>query len=422
MAGYGGGELRAPIFNGENYEFWSIRMKTIFKSHGLWEFVEKRVECSYSKGANAKKKEKEESSDAGKMTLTEVLMKDAKALGLIQEAVSDVRSVKLQGLRREFECTRMRDDESLSVYLTRLFDIINQMRSYGEELSRQRVVQKVLISLPLAYYSIHFVIEHSKDLDVIEVQEVIASLKSFELRLDRHSENKIERAFASLSVNPKSDKPTGNQSTKDQKNWKAKGNEWDNKSIDGPRNTYKHCGKMHFGECRFKGKPKCYNCDKFGHLARDCYSKKPEKSEKPVQQLNGCSNHMTGKEDLLVDIDKNWTAKVKMGTGQPFEVTGKGNMVVETKIGKRYIKEVMLVPGLKENLLRVGKMMEHGFYLVFEYHKVEIYDDNSYSNIVAKWSGDYAGAGPLEGLTQQLYVFSLRLWDAVYQVEMKNHQ
>ncbi|KAI5328620.1 hypothetical protein L3X38_028017 [Prunus dulcis] len=63
-------------------------MKSIFKSHGLWELVEKGIECSYSKGAgeyDAKKKEKEESSGAGKMTLTELLMKNAKALGLIKE-------------------------------------------------------------------------------------------------------------------------------------------------------------------------------------------------------------------------------------------------------------------------------------------------------------------------------------------------
>ncbi|CAL2269941.1 unnamed protein product [Prunus armeniaca] len=49
---------------------------------------------------------------------------------------------------------------------------------------------------------------------------------------------------------------------------------------------------------------------------------------------SGCSNHMTGKEDLLVDIDKNMTAKVEMGTGQLVEVNGKGNLVVETKIGR----------------------------------------------------------------------------------------
>ena len=32
----------------------------------------------------------------------------------------------------------------------------------------------------------------------------------------------------------------------------------------------KVCSKYHFGECRYKGKPKCYNCDKFGHWAGEC--------------------------------------------------------------------------------------------------------------------------------------------------------
>ncbi|KAM1761008.1 hypothetical protein ACFX12_003822 [Malus domestica] len=83
------------------------------------------------------------------------LMKDAKALGIIQSAISNeifprivnqktskgawdllqeefhgdkqARSVKLQSLHREFEYMRMKENESLSVYLTRLFELINQM-------------------------------------------------------------------------------------------------------------------------------------------------------------------------------------------------------------------------------------------------------------------------------------------------------
>ncbi|CAN6704776.1 unnamed protein product [Malus baccata var. baccata] len=242
MAGSGGGELRAPIFTGENYEFWSIRMKTIFKSYGLWEFVEKGIESSDSKGG---------SSEVA--SLTEKLMKDAKALGLIQGAVSDeifprisheetskgawdilmqefhgdkqVRSVKLQGLRREFE-----------------------------------------------------------DIDVIEVQEVVASLKSFAQRLERHNENKTERAFVSLSVNPKPVNSSGNQGNRYQKNWKPKYKSWNQKPVyqsgkqivvaERGRNPCKHCDKYHYGECFLKGKPKCHCCGKIGHIARDCNNKK----------------------------------------------------------------------------------------------------------------------------------------------------
>ncbi|KAI5353802.1 hypothetical protein L3X38_006696 [Prunus dulcis] len=414
-------------------------MKTIFKSHGLWDLVIKGfdgMDLKKSDESDDKKKETEESS--GKGMVAEVLMKDAKALGLIQGAVLEeifprisheetsigawsilqqefhgdkqVRSVKLQGLRREFEYTRMKDDESLTVYVTKLFDLINQMRSYGEELPRERIVQKLLISLPSTYDSICSVIEHSRDLNEIEVQEVVASLKSFELRLDRHSENRTEKAFASLSVDAKQTK-TGEQNSKQNKNWKSKGKKWDNKASEGTKTPCKHCGKLHFGECRFKGKPKCYNCDKLCHIAKDCYSKKTPQQVNYATQVeaaptmfyasnasgagvtrdeeiwyldSGCSNHMTGKEDLLVDIDRKVTAKVEMGTGQLVEVTGKGTLVVETKAGKRHIKEIMLVPGLKENLLSVGQMIEHGYYLVFGDHKVEIYNDSSHTNLVAK--------------------------------------
>ncbi|KAA3467262.1 Retrovirus-related Pol polyprotein from transposon TNT 1-94 [Gossypium australe] len=33
-------QLEIPVFNGENYEFWSIKMKTLFKSQELWGLVE----------------------------------------------------------------------------------------------------------------------------------------------------------------------------------------------------------------------------------------------------------------------------------------------------------------------------------------------------------------------------------------------
>ena len=167
-------------------------MKTILKSHGLWDLVENGLDDS------GMKKEKEEAAGSEKSMVAQILMKDARALGLIQSAVSDqlfprivneetskgawdilklefrgdkqVRNVKLQGLRREFEYARMKDSESLSIYLVRLFNMMNQMKSYGEELSRERIVQKLLFSLPKSYDSICSVIEHSKDIETLDVR------------------------------------------------------------------------------------------------------------------------------------------------------------------------------------------------------------------------------------------------------------
>ncbi|CAL9020481.1 unnamed protein product [Prunus brigantina] len=425
MVGSSTSELRTPIFNGENYEFWSIRMKTILKSHGLWDLVENGLNVSDLK----KEKEIEETKATEKSTMAGILMKDARALGLIQSAVSDqlfprivneetskgawdilklefkgdkqVRNVKLQGLRREFEYTRMKDSESLSVYLVRLFDIINHMKSYGEELSRERIVQKLLFSLPKSYDSICSVIEHSKDLETLEVQEVVASLKSFELRLDRHTENSTEKAFTSLNVGRKNlENGIASADQISQKNWK---------SNDGNKMACKHCDKFHYGKCWFEGKPKCHGCGKPGHMIRDCNGHKNVQRVNYANQVedfgtlfyvcnaatdvkvnhswyidSGCSNHMTGDEGLLVNIQRDLTSKVKMGTGEVVPVAGKGTLVIKTKLGKKHIHEVMLVPGLEENLLSVGQMMEHGYHLVFGGNVVSVYDNQSLENLIVK--------------------------------------
>ncbi|CAL9001561.1 unnamed protein product [Prunus brigantina] len=192
MSGSGGSEVRTPIFSGENYEFW--RMVTIFKSLGLWSLVEKGIPTLDSK---KKKKAEESSEEEADAEMINVQTKDAKALGIIQNAVSDqifprianadsakmawnllyseyhggdqVRSVKLQNLIREFEYMRMHENEPLTAYLTRLNELINQMKTFGEVLSNERLVQKVLISLSKVYDPICLLIENTKSLETIEL-------------------------------------------------------------------------------------------------------------------------------------------------------------------------------------------------------------------------------------------------------------
>ncbi|KAM1157603.1 hypothetical protein ACFX2B_027948 [Malus domestica] len=97
---------------------------------------------------------------------------------------------------------------------------------------------------------------------------------------------------------------------------------------------------------------------------------------------SACSNHMTSREELLVDIDRSIQAKVQVGTWVLVDVKGKGTLVIDTDKGKRYIREVMLVPGLAENLLSVGQMTEHGYFLMFGDYKVDIFYDRTLTNLV----------------------------------------
>ena len=210
--------------------------------------------------------------------------------------------MKLQAVRADFEYMRMTDSENLDDYLGRFFGIVNNLKSLGEDVTEQRIVQKLLMSLSRRYKSIVSIIEETRDLDVIRVEEVIASVKVYDKREDLHDENDrltgTERAFSSLRVgnNQVTGTYKGSQSRPNQKwqgqnkkgsNWSPSGS-WNNNPGGNWNNRFNSqnkqgsssqssvkpqcqvCQKFHFGVCRYKGKPKCGKCNRFGHIAKDC--------------------------------------------------------------------------------------------------------------------------------------------------------
>ena len=89
----------------------------------------------------------------------------------------------------------MKENETLNEFSSRFMELVNQMKSYGEEISDKRIVEKLLISLPNKFDPIVAVIEETKDLSLLSVQELFGSLKTYEQRLLRHYEKSVESAF-----------------------------------------------------------------------------------------------------------------------------------------------------------------------------------------------------------------------------------
>lgn len=81
MARSSGSDLRAPVFNAQNFDLWQIKRKFIFRSYELWNLVENGVKSST-------KKEEKLTADE-KNLIRENVVKDTKALGTLQNAVSD---------------------------------------------------------------------------------------------------------------------------------------------------------------------------------------------------------------------------------------------------------------------------------------------------------------------------------------------
>ncbi|KAK2970868.1 hypothetical protein RJ640_022310 [Escallonia rubra] len=195
-----------PIFKGEGYEFWSIRMRTLLKSQDLWDLVEQGYP------------DPDEES-----RLKENKKKDSKALVIIQQAVHDsvfsriaaattskqawsilrkefqgdskVIVVRLQSLRRDFETLYMKSGESIADFLSRAMAIVSQMRSYGEKISDETVVAKVLRSLTPKFDHVVAAIEESKDLSIFSFDELMGSLQAHESRINRSLEKNEEKAF-----------------------------------------------------------------------------------------------------------------------------------------------------------------------------------------------------------------------------------
>jgi hypothetical protein len=105
-----------------------------------------------------------------------------------------VKIVKLQSLWTQFETLRMTESETVDQFMTRVMGIVNQIRLIGETITDQRIVEKILRSLPKKFEMVVTAILESKDLSRFSTDELIGSLVTHETRLHLTDES-IFNAF-----------------------------------------------------------------------------------------------------------------------------------------------------------------------------------------------------------------------------------
>ncbi|GMJ02182.1 hypothetical protein HRI_003887400 [Hibiscus trionum] len=408
-----------PIFQGSNYDVWSTKMKTLFISQDLWDFVEK----GYS----------EEGVAAD--TLKDMRKKDAKALFFIQQAVDDavfssrisdaakakeawdslkngyrgtkkVLTVKLQTLRRQFESFRMKDEESVHDCSNNLMVIVHQMRKYGEQISDQKVVEKLLRSLTRKYESTVAAIEESKDLTVLTVDELLGSLQSHEDRHKSYEEENTEKAFQT-KLKLLNDTDVGCERS-------GSGNNREGSSYRGRRGGYGFRGGGRSSDRQQQStddgknirKFECYYCHKPGHIERYCRKKQYDENQanfaedkEDTESLflacyaanvfdsevwymdSGCSSHMTANLELFISLDRSTKTHIKMADGTIRNTEGKGVIKLNSGEGS-CIKDVLYVPDLDSNLLSVGQFLREGYCLVFEDFSCTVFTDKTKKNLL----------------------------------------
>ncbi|XP_038680189.1 uncharacterized protein LOC119981203 [Tripterygium wilfordii] len=284
-----------PVFKGEGYDFWVVRMEALLNAHDLWNSVEKGYELvELADDATVAQIKAQKDSQT----------RNFKALSYIHAAVTEeifsriiglktakqaweqlkeefkgserVRSVKLLTLKREFELQRMRESESVKEYSDKLSNLVNQMRLYGEDITDQKVVEKTLISLPEKFEAKVSAIEESYDLTKLTVSELCSKLQAQEQRASLRNDEVTEGAFQTRHKEGKQ-----GSSFKDNKKYNqdksGKGKSENSGDQTQKKGNYPPCGTCsrtnHLEkDCRYKGKSpvQCWFCKKNGHIEKNC--------------------------------------------------------------------------------------------------------------------------------------------------------
>ncbi|KAD5802841.1 hypothetical protein E3N88_14201 [Mikania micrantha] len=276
---------------------------------------------------------------------------------------SSYKAIKLQGLRREFENLMMKEDEAVGDYFSRVMTIVSQRRSYGEPVTDQTVVEKILRSLTPRFHYIVPSIEVSNDLSQLAPVKLMGSLQSHEARINNRANNQAE-------------KPEEQALQKDC--WFNEENQAQVATDENPQAPAMHEEPHLF----FALAPMhaAYNSD-FALVA----STGNVKNNAHLWFMDsGCSNHMTGSKESFTVLDETFKLEVNLGDKKKLGVESRGTVKIPLKNDKyKLLDDVYYAPRLEYNLLSVGQLMKKGYSLMFEDGKCTIKNKMSGINLMA---------------------------------------
>ncbi|XP_075499862.1 uncharacterized protein LOC142538427 [Primulina tabacum] len=210
--------FRPLVLDGSNYALWKVKMRVFIKSieERAWQRVLDGWSPPKIEDADGDTRLKPEST----WTIDEVQTSNfnSKALNAIFSSVDtrmfnlitncvcakeawdilqkhcegseSVRKTRLRMVASKFESLRMEDKESILEYDSRSRQLSNEAHSLGDPMSNERLVNKVLISLPEKFNVKVCAIEESKDTSTINLDELMSCLITFEMNLDLQKKDK----------------------------------------------------------------------------------------------------------------------------------------------------------------------------------------------------------------------------------------
>ncbi|CAM8877475.1 unnamed protein product [Rhodiola kirilowii] len=211
---------RPVLLEGHNYGYWKARMKAFIKNvdEKAWRFVltdwnppllatdegkivpkpetewseqEERLAMGNAKALNAIFSAVDES--IFKLILNCESAKEAwDTLSTHFEGTDKVKQSRIQMLTSRFEELKMQEDESIKDFNARVCDLVNEASTLGEALPEEKVVQKILRSLPKRFAMKVTAIEEANNTKTMSWKELIGNLCTYELQHLTVPESKVK--------------------------------------------------------------------------------------------------------------------------------------------------------------------------------------------------------------------------------------
>lgn len=198
------------------------------------------------------------------------------------EGASKVKSSRIQLLTTKFESLRMQEDETIQDYYMNVLDIANSFDSLGEKLSDEKLVRKILRSLPKRFDMKVTAIEEDQDVSNMQVEELIGSLQNFELVVDNRSEKKGKGIAFTANTADDEGLEEGMEDENMLEDFVILGRQFNkilkqvsSRSRGNGRNirwnTDRQQGNQRYEEknSRYKG-VQCHECEGYGHIRTEC--------------------------------------------------------------------------------------------------------------------------------------------------------
>ncbi|KAK8578906.1 hypothetical protein V6N13_142163 [Hibiscus sabdariffa] len=208
---------KPPFFNGDNYPYWKNRMMLFIKSNDyqVWDVVEDGPFIPMKReGERLIPKIKVEMTDDDRRRMQvndkalhmlfcalgpDMYSKMSSYIGAKEvwdtlettyEGTNDVKETKIGLLNLSYENFKMEPDENVTKMFDRFSVIVNGLKGFGEVIPEDKLVRKLLYSLPESWDSKRTAIIEAKDLKTLKLDALMGSLLTHEIMKQGREEEK----------------------------------------------------------------------------------------------------------------------------------------------------------------------------------------------------------------------------------------